>query len=236
MNRTRHYSALWTVVEEAARYRSALARRVSPWTLRPYDALAVRFADVTTKEGTVKRLKVAKKPKRKPNANVPDSALHKAALRSNFAEAVAELFFAQTQVSPREVEEIKRIGAIQESIAESFYAPLRFGRFAAVALGVAGVLALPKEPVEDYFDVSYAKFAVFVFGLTLFVLVLLGLISWRPGRLAARRARNTRLFKGVLVYLEFLAAEAEAIGATTTTDPGTKDRARSRLRRWISLS
>lgn len=182
----------------------------------PYNVVAVRYGDLTIKRKTRVRLNDAQE-RRPPTASSPYAEV---ACSPNFAEAVAKLFYAETALSLREVEHITRLGEIQELIAERFYARLRFGGIATIAIAAAGLVALPKETVED-FGLDYAAFGAIVFVGTLLVLGFAALITVWPGRLAAHRARHTRLFKSVLVYLEALASQdAEP---TSSTSASTED-------------
>jgi hypothetical protein len=192
--------ALWKTVVEAADYRETLAKRVRPRWFVPWDVFAVRVGDLTI-EGTLTRLKEARE-KRPP----AESRYAEAACASNFAEALAKLFYAENRVSLQEVERIRRLGEIQELIAERFYARLRFGRIAAIAIAAVGLVALPKETVEKYSTLTYAAFGGIVFIVTGLALLVIALIARTPGRLAKRRARHTQLFKAVMVYLESLAS------------------------------
>ena len=218
MNLTSAYSVLWATVVGAANYRSKLARRVRPIPFVLWDVFAVRFGDLTIEE-TLTRLRKAHE-QRPPPGGSPYAG---AACSANFAEAVAKHFYETNPVSLHEVERIRRLGEIQELIAETFYVRLRFGRIATIAIAAAGLVALPKETVEKYLGLEYAAFGGIVFVGTAVVLGLMALTTLWPGRLAARRARQTRLFKAVLVYLESLAfhdAEPTSTGSTSAPKEG----------------
>src|SRR4051812_28426500 len=188
---TSTYSALWKTVVDAADYREKLAKRVRPKRFVPWDVFAVRVGDVTI-EGTLTRLKEAQE-KRAP-AKSPYAA---AACASNFAEVLAKLFYKDNRMSPQELERVRRLGEIQELIAERFYTRLRFGRVATIATAAIGLVALPKETVEKYSTLTYAAFGGLVFIVTVGVLLIIALIARKPGQLAKRRTRHTQLFKAV---------------------------------------
>ncbi|HEY3205779.1 MAG TPA: hypothetical protein VGJ58_02390 [Gaiellaceae bacterium] len=168
----------------------------------PWDVFAVRFGDLTI-ERRLTRLEKAQK-ERPPEAS---TAYAEVGCSPNLAEAVAVRFCAASALSLREVEHIRRLGEIQELIADRFYARLRFGRVATIAIAAAGLVALPQETVEKYLSVDYAVFGAIVFVGTVLVLAVMALITVWPGRLAGRRARHKRLFKAVVVYLESLASQ-----------------------------
>jgi hypothetical protein len=203
MSLTSPYEKLWTTVVDAAHYRSKLAWRVRPSKKILWDVIAVRFADLTI-EDTLARLIVAQQ--QRPPSVEPSYA--EAAISANFAEALAVEFYARKPLSLQEIDRIRQLGKAQETIADTFYAHLRFGRVAAIATGVAALVALPKETI-DWFGWNYGVFrAVLLLG-TLLALGLTYAVSFWPGQLAARRARQKRLFDAVLVYLESLASEEE---------------------------
>jgi hypothetical protein len=219
VNLTSGYSALWKRVVAAAEYRRKLAWRVRPRRSVPWDVFAVRYGDLTIEKATLDRLQKAQE-QRPPEAA---SCYAQAACSPNFAEAVAELQYGSDALSLQQIEHIRRLGETQELIAEAFYTRLRFGRIATIAIAAVSLVALPKETVEKYLGIDYATFGGIVFVGTVVALGALALITLWPGRLAARRAEHTRLFKAVLIYLETRArqdAEAASSNSTSTPDEG----------------